>query len=78
MAWFSLGEPAMHFEIRRADALWAWVLLNEADETIAESDQTYPSAAQASAAALASVMLAIALFVIVVLDIVQRRVSRRG
>jgi sulfate/thiosulfate transport system permease protein len=32
----------------------------------------------ASAAALASVMLAIALFVIVVLDIVQRRVSRRG
>lgn len=32
----------------------------------------------ASAAALASVMLAIALFVIVVLDIVQRRVARRG
>ena len=32
----------------------------------------------ASAAALASVMLAVALFVIVVLDIVQRRVSRRG
>ena len=32
----------------------------------------------ASAAALASVMLAVALFVIVVLDIVQRRVARRG
>jgi sulfate/thiosulfate transport system permease protein len=32
----------------------------------------------AAAAALASVMLAIALFVIVVLDILQRRVSRRG
>ena len=32
----------------------------------------------ASAAAVASVMLAVALFVIVVLDIVQRRVSRRG
>lgn len=32
----------------------------------------------ASAAAIASVMLAVALFVIVVLDIVQRRVSRRG
>lgn len=32
----------------------------------------------ASAAALASVMLAIALLVIVVLDIVQRRVARRG
>ncbi|GAB3195643.1 sulfate ABC transporter permease subunit CysT [Nocardioides hungaricus] len=32
----------------------------------------------ASAAAVASVMLAVALFVIVVLDIVSRRVSRRG
>ena len=32
----------------------------------------------AAAAALASVMLAIALVVIVVLDIVQRRVARRG
>ncbi len=34
--------------------------------------------AQAQAAALASVMLAVALIVIVTLDIVQRRVSRRG
>jgi sulfate transport system permease protein len=32
----------------------------------------------ASAAALASMMLAIALFVIVVLDVIQRRVARRG
>ena len=32
----------------------------------------------ASAAAVASVMLAVALFVIVVLDIVQRRVTLRG
>ena len=32
----------------------------------------------ASAAALASVMLAVALAVIVILDIVQRRVARRG
>ena len=32
----------------------------------------------ASAAALASVMLAVALVVIVALDIVQRRVARRG
>ena len=32
----------------------------------------------ASAAALASIMLAIALVVIVLLDVVQRRVSRRG
>ena len=31
-----------------------------------------------SAAAVASLMLAVALFVIVVLDVVQRRVSRRG
>jgi sulfate transport system permease protein len=31
-----------------------------------------------SAAAVASVMLAVALFVIVALDLVQRRVSRRG
>lgn len=43
----------MHFEIRGAGANWAWVLLNDTNETIAESDQTYPSAAQASAAALA-------------------------
>ena len=32
----------------------------------------------ASAAAVASLMLAVALVVIVLLDIVQRRVSRRG
>jgi sulfate/thiosulfate transport system permease protein len=32
----------------------------------------------ASAAAVASLMLAVALFVIVVLDVLQRRVSRRG
>ena len=33
---------------------------------------------QTSAAALATIMLGVALFVIVVLDIIQRRVSRRG
>jgi sulfate transport system permease protein len=32
----------------------------------------------AAAASLASVMLAVALFVIVALDLVQRRVARRG
>ena len=32
----------------------------------------------AAASALASVLLAVALFVIVVLDLVQRRVARRG
>ena len=31
-----------------------------------------------AAAAVASVMLAVALFVIVALDIIQRRVARRG
>lgn len=43
----------MHFEIRPADTGWAWVLLSDARETITESRQTFPSAAQASAAALA-------------------------
>ncbi|MDP4002868.1 hypothetical protein [Methylobacterium sp. NEAU K] len=43
----------MHFQIRRADHLWSWVLLNEVHETVAESRRTFPSAAQASAAALA-------------------------
>ncbi|MGU3663238.1 hypothetical protein ACLBX9_03450 [Methylobacterium sp. A49B] len=43
----------MHFQIRQDGDRWSWVLLGEADETIAESDQTFPSAAQASAAALA-------------------------
>jgi hypothetical protein len=43
----------MHFEIRQAGKSWAWALLNEARETIAESEHTFPSAAQASAAALA-------------------------
>ncbi|MCJ2054501.1 hypothetical protein [Methylobacterium sp. J-070] len=43
----------MHFQIRQADTRWSWVLLNATHETIAESDQTFPSAAQASAAALA-------------------------
>lgn len=43
----------MHFKIRQAGQLWAWVLLNDRDEMIAESDHTFPSAAQASAAALA-------------------------
>lgn len=43
----------MHFQIRQAGDLWSWVLLNEAAETVAESHRTFPSAAQASAAALA-------------------------
>jgi hypothetical protein len=43
----------MYFQIRQAQHLWFWVLLNEAEETVAESHRTFPSAAQASAAALA-------------------------
>ncbi|MGH1574104.1 hypothetical protein ACRAWG_30045 [Methylobacterium sp. P31] len=43
----------MHFQIRQDGNSWSWVLLNDVGETIAEADQTFPSAAQASAAALA-------------------------
>jgi hypothetical protein len=43
----------MHFTIRQSERGWSWVLLNEADETLAESHKTFLSAAQASAAALA-------------------------
>jgi hypothetical protein len=43
----------MHFQIRQGGKGWSWILLNDADETIAESDQTFPSATQASAAARA-------------------------
>ena len=43
----------MHFQIRQDGTRWSWVLLGNADETIAESDQAYSSAAQASAGALA-------------------------
>ncbi|SDA13277.1 hypothetical protein SAMN02799622_00949 [Methylobacterium sp. UNC378MF] len=43
----------MHFEIRQDGRSWSWILLNDTGETIAVSEQTFPSAAQASAAALA-------------------------
>ena len=43
----------MHFQIRQDGTHWSWILLSDAAETIAESDRAYPSAAQASAAALA-------------------------
>ncbi|GJE09201.1 MULTISPECIES: hypothetical protein [Methylobacterium] len=43
----------MHFQIRQDGKRWSWVLLSDAHEPIAASDQAYPSAAQASAAALA-------------------------
>jgi len=44
----------MHFEIRSTGRhLWTWVLLDATHMTVTESDRTFPSEAQASAAALA-------------------------
>lgn len=43
----------MHFEIRAAGRIWTWVLLDAAQMTVLESDRTFPSETQASAAALA-------------------------
>ncbi|GAN52512.1 hypothetical protein ACXR8U_13605 [Methylobacterium radiotolerans] len=44
----------MHFEIRSTGRhLWTWVLLDASHLTVMESDRTFPSEAQASAAALA-------------------------
>ena len=44
----------MHFEIRSTGRhLWTWVLLDATAMTVMESDRTFPSETQASAAALA-------------------------
>ncbi|MCJ2053964.1 hypothetical protein [Methylobacterium sp. J-070] len=44
----------MHFKIRpTGNHLWTWVLLDATDMTVIESDRTFPSETQASAAALA-------------------------
>ncbi|MDE4909957.1 hypothetical protein PQI07_04475 [Methylobacterium sp. 092160098-2] len=44
----------MHFKKRSTGLyLWTWVLLDTSHMTVRESDQTFPSEAQASAAALA-------------------------
>ena len=44
----------MQFEIREnSRSLWSWVLLNETAETVLESRRSFPSRAQATAAALA-------------------------
>ncbi|SFF19323.1 hypothetical protein [Methylobacterium sp. 13MFTsu3.1M2] len=44
----------MHFEIRSTGRhLWTWVLLDASHLSVMESDRTFPSEAQASAAALA-------------------------
>jgi hypothetical protein len=44
----------MHFQIRSTGRhLWTWVLLDATEMTVLESDRTFPSETQASAAALA-------------------------
>ena len=44
----------MQFEIRENNrSLWSWVLVNETAETVTESHRSFPSRAQATAAALA-------------------------
>nr|WP_042675574.1 hypothetical protein [Methylobacterium sp. B34] len=44
----------MHFEIRPTGRhLWTWTLVDATQMTVMESDRTFPSEAQASAAALA-------------------------
>ena len=44
----------MQFEVReRSRSLWSWVLVNETDEPVLESRRSFPSRAQATAAALA-------------------------
>jgi hypothetical protein len=44
----------MHFKIRSTGRhLWTWVLLDATQMTVLESDRTFPSETQASAAALA-------------------------
>lgn len=44
----------MQFEIREnGRSLWSWVLVNETEETVLESRRSFPSRAQATAAALA-------------------------
>jgi hypothetical protein len=37
--------------------LWTWILLDEADATVLESDRAFPSRTQASAAAMAFAQL---------------------
>ena len=44
----------MQFEIRESGrSLWSWVLLNGTEETVLVSGRSFPSRAQAMAAALA-------------------------
>ncbi|MGH1572005.1 hypothetical protein ACRAWG_16555 [Methylobacterium sp. P31] len=44
----------MQFEIRESSrSLWSWILVNESEETVVESRRSFPSRAQATAAALA-------------------------
>ncbi|MBP1182272.1 hypothetical protein [Methylobacterium sp. PvR107] len=48
----------MHFKIRTTGRhLWIWVLLDEAEAMVAESDRSFPTQTQASAAAMAFAQL---------------------
>ncbi|WP_457107578.1 hypothetical protein [Methylobacterium sp. P5_C11] len=50
----------MHFKIHATGQhLWTWVLLDESETTVAESDRSFPSQTQASAAALAFAKLVV-------------------
>jgi hypothetical protein len=54
----SEGRRPVQFEIRESSrSLWSWVLLNETSETVIESRRSFPSRAQATAAALAFSLL---------------------
>jgi hypothetical protein len=48
------GRRVLQFEIREnGRSVWSWVLLNETEEAVLESRRSFPSRAQATAAALA-------------------------
>ena len=48
----------MHFKIHATGRhLWTWVLLDETEATVAESDRSFPTQTQASAAAMAFAQL---------------------
>jgi hypothetical protein len=48
------GRRPVQFEIRESGrSVWSWVLVNETAETVLVSRRSFPSRAQATAAALA-------------------------
>jgi hypothetical protein len=53
-------EIDMHFRIQSTGRhLWTWVLLDETETAVAESDRRFPTETQASAAALAFARLVV-------------------